>query len=82
MILGIFGGLYGAFAIKWNLRAQAFRKKYLSSHPIIEATVLAGLTALVCYPNKFLRINMTTMMEVLFRECDEEHDYAGICQYV
>ncbi|EEH49355.2 uncharacterized protein PADG_05434 [Paracoccidioides brasiliensis Pb18] len=78
-LLGIFGGLYGAFVIKWNLRAQAFRKKYLSQHPIIEATVLAGLTALICYPNMFLRINMTEMMEILFRECEGAHDYNGIC---
>ncbi|KAF3483068.1 chloride channel protein 3 [Arthroderma uncinatum] len=80
IILGIFGGLYGAFIMKWNLRAQAFRKKYLSKHPIMEATVLAGLTALVCYPNMFLRINMTEMMEILFRECEGPHDYNGICQ--
>ncbi|KAM5463689.1 glycerol ethanol, ferric requiring protein [Microsporum ferrugineum] len=80
IILGIFGGLYGAFIMKWNLRAQAFRKKYLSKHPIIEATTLAGLTALVCYPNMFLRINMTEMMEILFRECEGPHDYNGICQ--
>ncbi|EGE02269.1 hypothetical protein TEQG_01309 [Trichophyton equinum CBS 127.97] len=80
IILGVFGGLYGAFVMKWNLRAQAFRKKYLSKHPIIEATALAGLTALICYPNMFLRINMTEMMEILFRECEGPHDYNGICQ--
>ncbi|QVM07711.1 glycerol ethanol, ferric requiring protein [Coccidioides posadasii str. Silveira] len=80
VILGVFGGLYGAFVMKWNLRAQAFRKKHLSRHPILEATVLAGLTALVCYPNMFMRITMTEMMEILFRECEGKHDYNGICQ--
>ncbi|KAK2736734.1 glycerol ethanol, ferric requiring protein [Myotisia sp. PD_48] len=80
VFLGVFGGLYGAFVTKWNLRAQAFRKKYLSRHPIIEATALAGATALICYPNMFLRINMTEMMEILFRECEGPHDYNGICQ--
>ncbi|OJD19363.1 hypothetical protein AJ78_00633 [Emergomyces pasteurianus Ep9510] len=79
VLLGVFGGLYGAFVMKWNLRSQAFRKKYLSRHPIIEATVLAGATALICYPNMFLRINMTEMMEILFRECEGAHDYNGIC---
>ncbi|KAG5292136.1 CLC voltage-gated chloride channel [Histoplasma ohiense] len=79
VLLGVFGGLYGAFVMKWNLRSQAFRKKYLSRHPIIEATVLAGVTALICYPNMFLRINMTEMMEILFRECEGAHDYNGIC---
>ncbi|KAI5284334.1 glycerol ethanol, ferric requiring protein, partial [Ascosphaera atra] len=80
-VLGVFGGLYGAFTIKWNLRATAFRKKYLARHPVAEATVLAGLTAVVCYPNMFLRINMTEMMEVLFAECEKEvAGFNGICE--
>jgi len=80
IILGIFGGLYGAFMIKWNLRAQAFRKKYLSKYAIHEAVILAGATALLCYPNMFLRIDMTEMMEMLFRECEADYDYDGLCE--
>ena len=80
IILGIFGGLYGAFMMKWNLRAQAFRKKYLSRFAILEATVLALGTAAVCYPNMFLRIDMTESMEILFRECEGHQDYDGLCK--
>jgi chloride channel 3/4/5 len=79
--LGVFGGLYGAFVMKWNLRVAAFRKKYLSQWPITESVVLAGLTAVLCYPNMFLKINMTEMMEILFRECEGGHDYDGLCEY-
>src|SRR5271156_5101805 len=43
IILGIFGGLYGAFVIKWHLRVQSFRKRYLAKYPILEAVVLAGV---------------------------------------
>ena len=39
LIIGAFGGLYGAFVIKWNLKMQVFRKKYLSAYPITEAVV-------------------------------------------
>ncbi|KAJ5401565.1 uncharacterized protein N7487_007461 [Penicillium crustosum] len=78
--LGVFGGLYGAFVMKWNLRMAAFRKKYLSQWPITESVVLAGLTAILCYPNMFLKINMTAMMEILFRECEGGHDYEGLCE--
>ncbi|OKP12613.1 hypothetical protein PENSUB_1706 [Penicillium subrubescens] len=78
--LGIFGGLYGAFVMKWNLRVAAFRKKYLSQWPITESVVLAALTAILCYPNMFLKINMTEMMEILFRECEGGHDYNGVCE--
>ncbi|KAF3085834.1 glycerol ethanol, ferric requiring protein [Orbilia oligospora] len=78
IIIGIFGGLYGAFVIKWNLRAQAFRKRFLTSYAVAEATFLAAATALICYPNHFLRIDMTESMEILFREC-EGMDYNNLC---
>lgn len=79
IIIGIFGGLYGAFVIKWNLRAQAFRKKYLSQYAILEATLLAAGTAIICYPNLFLRIDMTESMQILFRECEGGENYHGLC---
>ncbi|ESA42823.1 CLC voltage-gated chloride channel protein [Neurospora crassa OR74A] len=80
ILLGIFGGLYGAFVMKWNLRVQAFRKKYLTNYAILEATLLAAATAIVCYPNSFLRIDMTESMEILFLECEGAEDYQGLCE--
>lgn len=79
MIIGIFGGLYGAFVMKWNLRAQSFRKRYLTKYPILEATLLALGTAVICFPNMFLRIDMTESMEILFLECEGGHDYDELC---
>lgn len=79
IIIGIFGGVYGALMIKWNLDAQAFRKKYLTDYAIAEATLLASLTAMICYPNMFLRIDMTESMEILFSECEGTKDYNGLC---
>ncbi|KAG9723187.1 chloride channel protein, partial [Aureobasidium melanogenum] len=58
---------------------QAFRKRYLGQYPILEATILATATAILCYPNKFLRIDMTESMEILFLECEGGHDYDGLC---
>ena len=80
IIIGIFGGLYGALVIKWNLRVQAFRKKYLAKYAILEATLLAFATAIVAYPNAFLRIDMTESMEILFLECEGGEDYNGLCE--
>ncbi|KAI1820818.1 voltage gated chloride channel [Xylaria intraflava] len=80
IFIGIFGGLYGAFVIKWNLRAQAFRKKYLANWAVLEATMLAVGTAIICYPNVFLRIDMTKSMEILFLECEGAEDYRGLCE--
>ncbi|GAO18051.1 hypothetical protein UVI_02042970 [Ustilaginoidea virens] len=80
IIIGVFGGLYGALVIKWNLRAQAFRKKYLAKYAVVEATLLAAATAVICYPNAFLRIDMTESMEILFLECEGSEDYHGLCE--
>lgn len=75
-------GLYGAFVIKYNVLVAQFRKKYLRDVPVLEAAVLAFVTALVAYPNVFMRIDMTEIMGILFRECEgtEYEDYHGLCQ--
>ncbi|RWA03512.1 hypothetical protein EKO27_g11593 [Xylaria grammica] len=80
IFIGIFGGLYGAFVIKWNLRVQTFRKKYLTKWAVLEATILAAGSAIICYPNAFLRIDMTESMEILFLECEGAEDYRGLCE--
>jgi chloride channel 3/4/5 len=80
ILLGIFGGLYGAFVIRGHLKVSAFRKRYLGKYAIPEAVILAGATALLCYPNMFLRRDMTEMMEMLFRECEGDYDYDGLCE--
>ncbi|CAN6610445.1 anion/proton exchange transporter Gef1p [Trichomonascus vanleenenianus] len=74
IVLGVFGGVYGIFTSKWNLRAQAFRKKYISKYAVEEATFLAAITALICYFNQFLRVDMTESMQRLFRECENNDD--------
>lgn len=76
-------GLYGAFVIKYNLQVQSFRRKHLAKHGVAEAMILAGLTAVIGYHNRFLRIDMTESLDILFRECEGKGgDYDNLCQYV
>ncbi|KAF9264051.1 hypothetical protein L218DRAFT_998805 [Marasmius fiardii PR-910] len=70
VVLGIFGGLYGAFVVKFHVQVSKFRRKHLANHGVAEAVVLATLTAVIGYFNRFLRIDMTESMAVLFRECE------------
>ncbi|BGP57271.1 glycerol ethanol, ferric requiring protein [Rhodotorula sphaerocarpa] len=79
-LIGIFGGLYGAFVIKFNLQVATFRRKHLASNAISEAVLLAFLTAAVGFTNRFLRIDMNEMLNILFQECSEEGDYENLCQ--
>ncbi|KAF8160682.1 Cl-channel protein [Crassisporium funariophilum] len=80
VILGIFGGLYGAFVIKFNLQVAAFRRKHLANHGVAEAVTLATLTALIGYFNRFLRIDMTSSMAILFKECEGGGNVFNLCQ--
>ncbi|PAV18791.1 voltage-gated chloride channel [Pyrrhoderma noxium] len=80
VILGIFGGLYGALIVKFNLQVAAFRKKHLGKHGIAEAVTLTCLTAMIGYFNRFLRIDMTESLAILFHECDAAGDIDNLCQ--
>ncbi|KAJ3491253.1 hypothetical protein NLI96_g830 [Meripilus lineatus] len=80
IVLGVFGGLYGAFMVRFNMAYAAFRKKHLAKFPVSEAVTLATVTAMVGYFNRFMRIDMTESMSILFRQCDGEGDYGGLCQ--
>ncbi|KAF9527309.1 Cl-channel protein [Crepidotus variabilis] len=80
VILGIFGGLYGAFVIKFNLQVAAFRRKHLADHGVAEAVTLATLTALIGYFNRFLRLDMTSMMAIVFKECEGGGNIFNLCQ--
>ncbi|TFK44275.1 Cl-channel protein [Crucibulum laeve] len=80
VILGIFGGLYGAFVVKFNLQVAAFRRKHLANHGVAEAVTLATLTAMIGYFNRFLRIDMTSSMAILFRECEGGGNVHNLCQ--
>ncbi|KAI7862646.1 chloride channel [Spinellus fusiger] len=82
VVIGIFGGLYGALVIKFNLWMAKFRKRYLKDFGISEAATLAFITAFVAYPNAFTRIDMTEIMGILFRECEgsQSENYYGLCE--
>ncbi|BFZ58901.1 glycerol ethanol, ferric requiring protein [Savitreella phatthalungensis] len=78
-VLGVFGGVYGEFVMKWNMAVAAFRRKHLKQYGLQEAVTLAVLTAIIAYWNPFLRLDMTKSMELLFKECDHDDNYAGLC---
>ena len=75
-------GLYGAFVIKFNLQVAAFRRKHLVDHGVAEAVTLAVLTAVIGYFNRFLRIDMTSSMAILFKECEGGGNVFNLCQSV
>ncbi|KAG0006782.1 glycerol ethanol, ferric requiring protein [Modicella reniformis] len=78
VLLGVFGGLYGTLIIKYNLKVQQVRKRYLADYGVIEAATLAFLTCTLAYWNIFMKIDMAESMNILFRECEGSEDYMGL----
>lgn len=72
IFLGIFGGLWGHFIIKWNLRIQGLRKRFWKPYALPEIACLVLITAGLCYFNHFLRMDMTASMNLLFKECSTD----------
>ncbi|KAI9593142.1 chloride channel [Syncephalis fuscata] len=79
VLIGLFGGLYGAVVIKYNLKVAKLRKKYLANRGVQEVMILAMVTTMIGYFNLFLRLDMAEMMSILFKEC-ENGDFKGLCQ--
>ncbi|KAF8975353.1 hypothetical protein BGZ46_009194, partial [Entomortierella lignicola] len=80
LLLGILGGLWGAFFIRMNLRLAAFRKtSWLRLVPIYEVFSVCLLTATVGYLNIFTRVQSPELLANLFRECDGGANYHGLC---
>ncbi|ORZ35273.1 chloride channel, partial [Catenaria anguillulae PL171] len=71
ILIGVLGGLFGAFFIRANIRIIAIRKfSWLKRHPIQEACAIAFVTAIVSYLNTYLRMSTDKLIGALFRECD------------
>lgn len=70
-LLGIFGGLYGAYFIKLNLKYAKWRKtSFVKNYPIMEVAILALVTGLINYPNFYMRLQPSVLLSYLFQECN------------
>uniref|UniRef100_A0A3Q0R7Y6 Chloride channel protein n=1 Tax=Amphilophus citrinellus TaxID=61819 RepID=A0A3Q0R7Y6_AMPCI len=81
ILLGIFGGLWGALFIKANIAWCRKRKTTrLGHYPIIEVLVVAMLTAVLAYPNSYTRMSGSELISELFNDCSML-DSSQLCSY-
>ncbi|KAJ2898606.1 hypothetical protein MKZ38_003803 [Zalerion maritima] len=82
IILGIVGGLYGGLFIKANMNVAQWRKTttWLPG-PVSQVLVVSFLTALVNYPNLYMRAQSSELVSSLFAECSSDFDdQFGLCK--
>ena len=81
-ILGIIGGLYGGLFIKLNMRIARYRESSpWAKSPVLEVFMIAFITALINFPNIFMRAQSSELVYTLFAECAAvTDDIFGICR--
>ncbi|KAJ2068513.1 hypothetical protein GGI16_009543, partial [Coemansia sp. S142-1] len=75
VIIGIFGGLYGALFCRLNMAVNRLRKNTLiGRYPISEVATITVATLAVSYYNPFTRIGLGELVGSLFQECSTTGD--------
>ncbi|KAL2271798.1 hypothetical protein VTJ83DRAFT_1169 [Remersonia thermophila] len=81
VLLGILGGIYGGLFIKANMKVARWRRStpWLPG-PVTQVALVAGLTALINYPNPYMRSQNSDLVSSLFTECSQMRDDPfGLC---
>ncbi|KAF7315600.1 Chloride channel protein [Mycena indigotica] len=71
LLLGVFGGVYGAFFSKANFRwsRDVRNKTWLKFHPVAEVMLITLLTSALCFLNPYTRMSGPQLIFELFAEC-------------
>ncbi|KAJ1515273.1 glycerol ethanol, ferric requiring protein [Coelomomyces lativittatus] len=79
--LGVIGGLTGALFVRWSIRIQLARRRseFCLKHPILDATYLAFITSFFGYWSALTRDHILSLLAGLFKDCDPNQNYHGIC---
>ncbi|KAI5287603.1 hypothetical protein KEM54_005876 [Ascosphaera aggregata] len=74
IMLGILGGLYGAFLIKLNMKFARWKRSQDFQWPVLVVALVALVTAIVNFPNIFMRAQLSDLVHYLFSQCSDSPD--------
>ena len=85
VVLGVLGGVFGGLFTHLNMLVARFRKSEhnpLKGKALLEVFVISGLTALINFPNNFMRAQLSELVYYLFAECATigNRDIFGLCR--
>ncbi|KAK0226205.1 chloride channel [Armillaria fumosa] len=83
VLLGVFGGIYGAYFSKLNYRWSRHVRNgtWLKTHPVAEVLLVTLLTTVLCFVNPYTRMGGTELVYNLFSECrtGSGNSHEGLC---
>ncbi|OCT99635.1 H(+)/Cl(-) exchange transporter 3 isoform X1 [Xenopus laevis] len=81
ILLGVFGGLWGAFFIRANIAWCRRRKTTrFGKYPVLEVIIVAAITAVIAFPNPYTRFNTSQLIKELFTDCGPLES-SSLCDY-
>ncbi|OAP57629.1 hypothetical protein AYL99_08367 [Fonsecaea erecta] len=85
ILLGIIGGIYGGLFIKLNMLVARLRRSAnypFRDKPLLEILVVSAISAVINYPNLFMRAQLSELVYYLFAECATigNNDIFGLCR--
>uniref|UniRef100_A0A8D2MV98 Chloride channel protein n=1 Tax=Zonotrichia albicollis TaxID=44394 RepID=A0A8D2MV98_ZONAL len=81
ILLGVFGGLWGAFFIRANIAWCRRRKSTkFGKYPVLEVIIVAAITAVIAFPNPYTRLNTSELIKELFTDCGPLES-SSLCDY-
>nr|XP_005992948.1 PREDICTED: H(+)/Cl(-) exchange transporter 5 [Latimeria chalumnae] len=82
ILLGIFGGLWGAFFIWANIAWCRKRKTTkLGKYPLLEVLTVTAITAVLAFPNEYTKRSTSELISELFNDCSML-DSSKLCDYI
>ncbi|KAK6067676.1 voltage gated chloride channel [Seiridium cupressi] len=82
-VLGIIGGIYGGLFIKANMAVARWKKStnWPLPGPLTQVVLVALLTALINYPNLYMRAQSSELVSSLLSDCTQVlDDPLGLCK--
>ncbi|KAJ7783246.1 chloride channel [Mycena metata] len=82
LLLGVFGGVYGAYFSKLNYRwsRDVRNATWLKTHPVAEVMLITLITSALCFLNPYTRMGGTELVYNLFAECRTgSGNHGGLC---
>ncbi|KAK0212563.1 chloride channel [Desarmillaria ectypa] len=83
VLLGVFGGIYGAYFSKLNYRWSRHVRNgtWLKTHPVAEVLLVTLLTTVLCFLNPYTHMGGTELVYNLFAECrtGSGNSHEGLC---
>lgn len=81
ILLGVFGGLWGAFFIRANIAWCRRRKTTkFGKFPVLEVITVTVITAAISFPNQYTRKNTSELIKELFTDCGPLES-SPLCDY-